>query len=334
MNILFLVNDSGSIGSGQTTAMLIQAALRQEHRVCICGVRDLSCPSDGHPVARACVLDQAAAALSLQALVQHIASIPRESITMDELDVMMIRTNPARDLAHQGAHTFALSIARRCKHTYGLSVFNDPEGLYEASSKLYLMGFSETVRPATLVSAFIEEIREFVDKTSGPCVVKPLQGTRGRDVFFIQSAKDRNFKQIVDVVLREGLVMVQEYVPGAEEGDTRVVVMDGDLLTINGKVAAIRRRPGADDFRSNLHAGGHAEPAVITPAMKHGIALMSDTLRKDGLFLVGLDFIGDKVIELNVFSTGGLRDAERFEGVSFTDEIINAVERIHMARAR
>ena len=36
------------------------------------------------------------------------------------------------------------------------------------------------------------------------------------------------------------------------------------------------------------------------------------------MFLVGLDIVGDKLMEINVFSPGGLGSAQRFEKVRFT----------------
>jgi glutathione synthase len=50
-------------------------------------------------------------------------------------------------------------------------------------------------------------------------------------------------------------------------------------------------------------------------------------LVKDGMFLVGLDIVGDKILEINVFSPGGLRNASRFEGVRFSVAILDAIER-------
>ena len=43
--------------------------------------------------------------------------------------------------------------------------------------------------------------------------------------------------------------------------------------------------------------------------------------RSAGLRLVGLDFLGDKLCEVNVFSTGGLRDAEKFTGKPFAADL-------------
>jgi glutathione synthase len=45
------------------------------------------------------------------------------------------------------------------------------------------------------------------------------------------------------------------------------------------------------------------------------------------MFLVGLDIVGDKLMEINVFSPGGLGSAQKFEGVAFTQAVIQALER-------
>ena len=47
----------------------------------------------------------------------------------------------------------------------------------------------------------------------------------------------------------------------------------------------------------------------------------------DGMFLVGLDIVGDKLMEINVFSPGGLGSAQSFEGVNFAAGVIRALER-------
>jgi len=45
------------------------------------------------------------------------------------------------------------------------------------------------------------------------------------------------------------------------------------------------------------------------------------------MFLVGLDIVGDKLMEINVFSPGGLGSAQQFEKVNFNDAVINALHR-------
>jgi glutathione synthase len=50
-------------------------------------------------------------------------------------------------------------------------------------------------------------------------------------------------------------------------------------------------------------------------------------LVEDGMFLVGLDIVGNKLMEINVFSPGGLGSAQMHEGVNFAVSVIAALER-------
>jgi glutathione synthase len=44
------------------------------------------------------------------------------------------------------------------------------------------------------------------------------------------------------------------------------------------------------------------------------------------MFLVGLDIVGDKLMEINVFSPGGFGSAQKFEKVNFSVQILQALE--------
>ena len=45
------------------------------------------------------------------------------------------------------------------------------------------------------------------------------------------------------------------------------------------------------------------------------------------MFLIGLDIVGDKLMEINVFSPGGLGSAQKFTKVNFSRYVIEALER-------
>ncbi len=335
MRFLFLVNDAGDVKPAQTTAMLMAVAARQ-HEVWVSGVDGISGKDHGlkdglnngpndSQIWAAAKRVVARAGEDVGAVIGAIAHQPLKSIALEAatLDILFIRTNPARDLARSGLHSAALSLARLAA-AKGVCVLNRPDGLIRAATKLYLLEMPAFTYPPTLVSAQRDQIVEFIEQLPGPAVLKPLQGTRGNDVFFVTSGADQNLNQMIDVILRQGLVMAQGCIPGAEKGDTRVVVMQGEVLEIQGKPAAIQRVPTKGDFRSNLHAGGTAQPGVVTAEMRRVVRAVADLLIRDGLFLVGLDFIGHQLLEINVFSTGGLRDAERFTGQAFAEKIIRA----------
>ena len=61
--------------------------------------------------------------------------------------------------------------------------------------------------------------------------------------------------------------------------------------------------------------------------MRQVAELVKPKLVEDGMFLVWLDIVGDKLMEINVFSPGGLGSAQQFEKVNFSRYVIEAIER-------
>ena len=80
-------------------------------------------------------------------------------------------------------------------------------------------------------------------------------------------------------------------------------------------------------MRSNIHAGGRLSQAEITDKHLRLVEMVRPKLVQDGMFLVGLDIVGDKLMEINVFSPGGLGSAQLFEKVNFSNAVIDAIER-------
>ena len=107
----------------------------------------------------------------------------------------------------------------------------------------------------------------------------------------------------------------------------RLFMMNGAPLRHRGKYAAFRRVRSGDDIRSNIHAGGTKARAVVDDNALRIAEIVRPKLVEDGMFLVGLDIVGDKLMEINVFSPGGLGSAQKFEGVTFSPAVIAAIER-------
>ena len=136
-----------------------------------------------------------------------------------------------------------------------------------------------------------------------------------------------NLNQIIDSLLRDGYIIAQEYLPAAAEGDIRLFMMNGHPLRYKGKYAAFRRVRSGDDIRSNIHAGGTLKQAEITDVQLQLAEMVRPKLVQDGMFLVGLDIVGDKLMEINVFSPGGFGSAQKFEKVNFSHALIDALEK-------
>ena len=126
--------------------------------------------------------------------------------------------------------------------------------------------------------------------------------------------------------------MAQERLANADHGDVRLFLINGEPLVVDGHHAAFRRVNESHDPRSNMRVGAVPEPVEIDDAMLSLAEAVRPKLRADGMFLVGLDIVGDKLMEVNVFSPGGLGTCENLYGVKFTSAVIEALE--HKMRLR
>ena len=203
---------------------------------------------------------------------------------------------------------------------------NDPHHLADALNKLYFQRFPAEYRPRTLITRSRDEVQHFVKEEDGKVVLKPLAGSGGQNVFLVQKEDHANLNQIFDAISRDGYVVVQEYLPAAAEGDLRLFLMNGSPLEVNGKYAAFMRRSAKGDLRSNIHAGGHVERAKVTDRVLEIAAAVRPRVVSDGMFLVGLDIAGDKLMEVNVFSPGGLHSMQELEGEDFAGQVIRSIE--------
>jgi glutathione synthase len=256
-----------------------------------------------------------------------------ELISVEELDVLMLRNDPAEDALERPWAQASGVLFGQLAEAAGVLVVNDPSHLADALNKTYFQHFPEVVRPRTLISRTAEDIKDFVGELGGRAVLKPLQGSGGQGVFLIRGKKGENLNQIIETITRDGFVVAQEYLKEAEEGDVRLFVMNGSPLEVGGKFAAFRRVNPEDDVRSNMHVGGEAEKAKVTQKMLQVVSLVRPRLIKDGMFLVGLDIVGDKLMEANVFSPGGLGSAGDLYEVDFAAAVIEALEQKVAVRA-
>jgi glutathione synthase len=328
MKLGLIVNDVQTEEPGYTTTRLAMAAVNRGHEAWLIGAGDLAYDADEAVRARA----RAAPKPQYKSSESYLADLQgrrakQERITVDDLDCLMLRSDPSADLAHRGwAQGSGINFGRVAMR-HGVMVLNDPNGLSKATNKMYFQLFPEEVRPKTVITRDREEIRGFWKDQGGQVVLKPLQGSGGQGVFLVQEGDGSNLNQMIDAVSRDGYVIAQEYLPAAQEGDTRLFLMNGQPLRYRGKYAAFRRVRSGDDMRSNIHAGGKIREAVITDQHLRIAEIVRPKLVQDGMFLVGLDIVGDKLMEINVFSPGGLGSAQRLEKVNFAHAVIESLER-------
>jgi hypothetical protein len=101
----------------------------------------------------------------------------------------------------------------------------------------------------------------------------------------------------------------------------RLFLLNGRPLERDGKFAAFRRVPAKGDVRSNIHAQGTAEPVNVTDKVLKIAEVVRPKLVQDGMFLVGLDIVGDKILEINVFTPGGLWSISQIYEADFVETV-------------
>ena len=327
MTIGILVNDVDTEVPTAATTVIARAAARMGHAVHMIGAGDLTYHSDGRltAVSRKAPADGADSQEAFIAAVQD-RNAERCSISTDELDVLYLRYNPVEDHPERPGEADAGIVFGQMAVLAGVIVLSHPFTLAFAVNKMYLEHFPASVRPRSIITRSYDEIRRFYDEQDGRVVLKPLRGYGGKDVFLLDQ-DDTNIRQITESICRSSFVIAQEYLPAASEGDIRMFLFNGRPLMADGRYAAIRRVNESGDFRSNMSAGARPFKAEITPEILKIAEAVRPRLLADGIFDAGIDIVGDKLVEINAISAGGLNAANRIEEVDFGEEIVRMIER-------
>src|SRR3546814_14992286 len=97
--------------------------------------------------------------------------------------------------------------------------------------------------------------------------------------------------------------MVQPFLHEVAKGDKRIVLIDGVVA------GAFNRIPGEGEFRSNLAAGGSAQPTTLTAREQEICDALGPVLKELGLQFVGIDVIGGQYLtEINEIGRASCRE--------------------------
>ena len=208
-----------------------------------------------------------------------------------EFDAIIMRKDPPFDLAYVTATWF---LSQACLE--GAKVFNAPDALRNHSEKLALLEFMKFA-PPTVVSHDLADIKAF-HQHHQDVIIKPLDGMGGQGIFRVQ-AKGLNLASIVETLGGNGqrALMVQKFLPEIAAGDKRVLLIGGEVVPFS-----LARIPQAGEVRGNLASGGKGVAQPVTQQELSIAEELAPQLASRGLHLVGLDFIGGFLTEINVTS--------------------------------
>jgi glutathione synthase len=309
MKLLFVVDPLAGLKAYKDSSVaMMRAAAVRSHAVFATEARQLAV-KDG--VTRA-----ACAALEVRSDDDWYRVTQTEDRALKDFDAVVMRTDPPVDTDYLLA-THLLGIAE----ANGARVLNRPAALRDFNEKLAILNFPQFLAP-TLVSADAAEVGCFL-ADHHDVIVKPLTEMGGAGIFRLTTT-DPNRNAILETLTRRGrrAIMAQRYLPAISEGDKRILLINGEVVPW-----ALARVPLAGETRGNLAAGGTARAQPLSARDREIAETIAPWARAQGIFLAGLDVIGDCLTEVNVTSPTGFQEIAAQTGHDVAAQFIAAIER-------
>ncbi|CAL2079881.1 glutathione synthase [Tenacibaculum sp. 190524A02b] len=320
MNICFLMYPWEEINPEKdSTLTLIHECAKRGHGVAICTPSNLTIRNSVTNAFCSIIGRMDKVPSSIKSFYKK-AVLREEMLPLAGFDAIFMRGNPPLD-------PLMLNFLDSVKDD--VFVINSVEGMREANNKLYTAVFEDPdneVIPVTHVSKNKSYLIKTIEESEADkMILKPLNGYGGSGVILIEKSAMSNINSLLDFYINKSdgasdYVILQEYIEGADKGDVRILLLNGI------PIGAMKRIPGDKDHRSNITAGGRVEKHRLTPAEKKLCKKIGPKLVKDGLYFVGIDVIGGKLVEVNVMSPGGITYINKVSKVKLQEKVIDFLE--------
>ena len=217
-----------------------------------------------------------------------------------DIDFVLMRQEPPFNMNYI---TYTHLLEHLPKNT---RIINNPISVRNAPEKL-LVTFFEDLMPETLISLDADAILNF-QKIHKDIVLKPLYGKGGEGIIRLQNSKDIFIKIEKFIKDQEEPIMVQPFLPEVENGDKRIILLNGEPVGCLNRIAAKVK------FRSNLGAGGIPQLSELTQSDMKICKAIKPILQEMNLVFVGIDVIGKYLTEINVTCPTGVRQIKNLGG--------------------
>ncbi len=307
MKLVFILDPLESLKTYKDTSIAImREASQRGHELFVCMQHDLFLRG-----AQARIITQ-----KFSFSGENFSTGEKKECSPCDFDAIIMRKDPPFDNEYLYS-TYLLEIAAQ----QGARILNNPVAIRGWNEKLSVTRFPQFA-PEFLVTANQTLIREFLH-THADIVVKPLDGMGGSSIFRL-TLQDPNISVILETITQFGTqtVMAQRYLPAIVQGDKRIIVINGEPLPY-----ALARVPMAGETRGNLAAGGTGIAQPLTAKDLEIATTVGNILKQEGLFLVGLDVIGEHLTEINVTSPTGMVEIAKQTDCNPASLFINALEK-------
>ena len=229
-----------------------------------------------------------------------------------DIDFVLMRQEPPFNMNYI---TYTHLLEHLPKNT---RIINNPISVRNAPEKL-LVTFFEDLMPETLISLDVDAILNF-QKIHKDIVLKPLYGKGGEGIIRLQNSKDILIKIEKFIKDQEEPIMVQPFLPEVENGDKRIILLNGE------PVGCLNRIPAKGEFRSNLGVGGIPKLSELTQSDMKICKTIKPVLQEMNLVFVGIDVIGKYLTEINVTCPTGVRQIKNLGGSDIPEMFWKYVE--------
>mgnify|MGYP002777787869 CR=1 FL=1 len=248
------------------------------------------------------------------ARVPYVGLGPVRRASARDYDVLVHRKDPPVDARYRAwAERFAALDGEVLQ-------INEPAEVLRHSEHLLPVRFPEHAIPTSHcpdLAALVAAVRA----QPVEAVVKPLGECSGIGIAFFPP-------DVPEAVLSDwwhqyGEAVVQPYQEAVTtRGDLRILVCNRRVL---GSVTRIPR-PGSR--LANLHQGASFRAFEPTPRQLAAVRAVADELTPRGLYLLGLDFIGDLLSEINFTSPSAMVQINEVMGKRAEVELVDEIERL------
>jgi len=236
-------------------------------------------------------------------------------LDVDGIDALLIRKDPPFDAGYLHLTQLLDRLPPRVLQV------NPARALREFNEKLSAMRFPAR-SPDALVSLSATRLGAFV-RLHGEAVIKPLDDCSGRGITFLRADHPDVDAELASLLQdrngRPRYLQAQAYLPAISDGDKRVYLVDGDVAGI------VNRIPREGSRLGNIHQGARVEAAGLTDDEAACVAELKPWLQQHGLLLVGADFIGGRLTELNITSPSALRQINAVSGTHVERHIVDVL---------
>jgi len=198
---------------------------------------------------------------------------------------------------------------------------NTAHGILNSRDKLRSLQILSRHRVGIPRTTFVRDKKDVlpaIERVGGaPVVIKLIEGTQGIGVLLADSVKQA--ESIIELLQSQKQnVLIQKFVAESKGRDIRAFVV-GDRV-----VAAMRRVAQGQEFRSNVHRGGVAEPVDLDEDYLETAVRCTQIM---GLRVAGVDMLegkdGAQVMEVN--SSPGLEGIETCTGLDIAGAVIEYI---------